>query len=791
MKEGAVKERYPRRSEARDEAPSDSATHDMTFRSHRFVALVVAVLASGCGFSAYDLLGTRDDAGSAPDAGSSDGGDPDGGSGCDCTVTKPSVCGEGDVVLTYVASGICRGGACVYAEIETTCANGCDDGRCIGCVPSCEERACGSDGCGGSCGACTEVPAAACIDGTKLRTYAAGGTCIDGACRYESTDTTCANGCAAGACLDCTPACGDHECGNDGCGGSCGACTTPPGQRCIDATTLGTFGGGGCNDGTCVYGVLDETTCPFGCRNDACCTPDCTGRKCGDDGCGGSCGTCEEPPSAQCLTGTTLSTPAAIGSCNLGVCNYPPATTECVFGCANGACSACVASCTGKRCGDDGCGHSCGSCDTPAPACTSSRTFTTYSAATCSATFTCTWSETTAICDEPANAIAACVTGCTQNCLTGYALTNGRCLATSNVGLQDASPWPMEGGGPHRQGRSPFNGPQTNGRRWEYLALAAGGSSPVVGSDGTAYYCLGHRLLAVSGGGLQWDYSPTADETTSSSGSPVLGAAGVIFYGLADKLIAYHRSQSTSRWTYTLGGAASGSPAVAPDGTVYIVGADRFLYALAPGGTLRWKFELGAVTAATPTLGLDGTIYVRSPARGNPASSVLYAVTPQGGEKWMYPTDATGTDEGHPTAGTDGTVYLVSRREKKIHAITSQGTRRWTFTAGGDTSSPVAIGRDGTLYFGARDGKLYAVDRSGTQRWTYQVGSIVRGQPLVGSDGTIYFGTEDGKLHAVTAGGVQRWTYTASDAIYTAPSLGSDGTAYFTTINGALYAIGP
>ncbi len=57
--------------------------------------------------------------------------------------------------------------------------------------------------------------------------------------------------------------------------------------------------------------------------------PDCSGKSCGDNGYGGSCGTC---PTGQ--------------SCN-----------------ASGQC-ACVPKCSGKGCGDDGCGGSCGTCPT-------------------------------------------------------------------------------------------------------------------------------------------------------------------------------------------------------------------------------------------------------------------------------------------------------------------------------------------------------------------------------------------------------------------------------------------
>ena len=56
----------------------------------------------------------------------------------------------------------------------------------------------------------------------------------------------------------CTPDCTAKQCGDDGCGGSCGDC----------------IGQDECIDGQCV------------------CQPDCEGKTCGDDGCGGSCGNC-------------------------------------------------------------------------------------------------------------------------------------------------------------------------------------------------------------------------------------------------------------------------------------------------------------------------------------------------------------------------------------------------------------------------------------------------------------------------------------------------------------------
>jgi len=102
----------------------------------------------------------------------------------------------------------------------------------------------------------------------------------------------------------CTPNCAGKQCGDNGCGGSCGTCTE----------------GAVCNqNGQCVAG----------------CIPNCAGKQCGDNGCGGSCGACA--PEQTCQNG------------------------QCVFGCTPTNCQV-----LGKQCGQwsNGCGAilDCGTC---------------------------------------------------------------------------------------------------------------------------------------------------------------------------------------------------------------------------------------------------------------------------------------------------------------------------------------------------------------------------------------------------------------------------------------------
>lgn len=140
----------------------------------------------------------------------------------------------------------------------------------------------------------------------------------------------------------CVPYCGSKKCGDNGCGGSCGTCST----------------GYQCNGSQCVYQ----------------CQPNCAGRKCGSDGCGGSCGTCAW--NQQCSsTGQCQSSCAQNGTAGAVCCPGQGLTL-----CSDGVCrSSCPTSCTAngqkgsgdcclpaKRCSDGYCRNSC----PPPPTCT-------------------------------------------------------------------------------------------------------------------------------------------------------------------------------------------------------------------------------------------------------------------------------------------------------------------------------------------------------------------------------------------------------------------------------------
>jgi hypothetical protein len=135
-----------------------------------------------------------------------------------------------------------------------------DGGEVVECIPDCEGKICGDDGCDGSCG--TQPPGVSCTPDCSLQecgSDGSGGFCGNGnpdteGCPWELE-------CVEGLCVDeneCYLNCDGVECGPDGCGGACGVCPCescePTEIYCID---------GQCRSNGCGFG--DACICIFEC----------------------------------------------------------------------------------------------------------------------------------------------------------------------------------------------------------------------------------------------------------------------------------------------------------------------------------------------------------------------------------------------------------------------------------------------------------------------------------------------------------------------------------------------
>ncbi len=324
--------------------------------------------------------------------------------------------------------------ACRYCEVDADCSGGSGPGLCLD-LPD------GKKGCAEGCWAGDRcLPGFECVTHTSAAGLEAkvclsplsgtpappGEPCVQTWCEDLPNGTPCEDGtgrphqaCHWGVCIQtCTPYCGQKQCGDDTCGGSCGECGEH--SECVQ--------GGGSAICECLYATCGDVCCasdlhvcdPLG----ECCVPDCAGKECGEDGCGGLCGICE--PCTYCTAEFGACLPGPLPECvqpGETSCSGFNATQVCIamdqsspecggfwgdiqscptqhvceggecvcscpvgFGCEAGACvclgiecgeeccpdidgmacfegECCLPSCTCMGCGDDGCGGSCGDCD--------------------------------------------------------------------------------------------------------------------------------------------------------------------------------------------------------------------------------------------------------------------------------------------------------------------------------------------------------------------------------------------------------------------------------------------
>lgn len=164
----------------------------------------------------------------------------------------------------------------------------------------------------------------------------------------------------------------------------------------------------------------------------------------------------------------------------------------------------------------------------------------------------------------------------------------------------------------------------------------------------------------------------------------------------------------------------------------------------APIAPVRWEIRLQDNVSSPPAIGTNGTIYVGT------HNKKLYAISPEGTIIWTV--FLGGSAYSAPVIGHDGTIYIHTFEDRKLVAIAPNGRKKWDFERGlypiglsyisdwknvGYLSSP-AIAADGTIYAGGDENNtLYALDAYGQLKWSYQANGHVS-TPSVGADGTVY-----------------------------------------------------
>ncbi|NYT16171.1 MAG: PQQ-like beta-propeller repeat protein [Methanomassiliicoccales archaeon] len=209
------------------------------------------------------------------------------------------------------------------------------------------------------------------------------------------------------------------------------------------------------------------------------------------------------------------------------------------------------------------------------------------------------------------------------------------------------APWPMFGGNPQHNGRSP------------YLA-----DSPPFELEWT----------------LEFD-----------------GFCHIMTMGWDKTLLAVNPDGSV-KWNASLARGASHwgmsfTPIIGNDDTIYVHNDEDAIVAVGSEGNILWQFPVD-VNCFACAIGQDGTIYI-SENGFEGQFSYIHAVNPNGELDWTYKI-FDGTMISSIVTCNDGTILFSCW--DGIYALNQDGKKKWWYDVQGLAGS-IVIGEEGTLYF--------------------------------------------------------------------------------------------
>ncbi len=336
---------------------------------------------------------------------------------------------------------------------------------------------------------------------------------------------------------------------------------------------------------------------------------------------------------------------------------------------------------------------------------------------------------------------------------------------------------------------------ETSGPSFNYVESRSIEPSPLSGPMDSPWSMFSHDAFHTGRSSLSTENNPGVEIWRVKGNYPgevwssaVIDNDDIVYFGTigGDSSLYALYPNGTIEWRYQSDGRIWCTPAIAEDGTLYFTtwGGYGYMHAVYPNGTMRWLYHDGydSSSLSSPTIGNDGTIYFGS------EECKIYAVNPDGTEKWRYTTTGSYVN-GAAAIGEDGIIYIGSS-DHYLYALNSNGTLRWKFNAGGEIKGSPTIAPDGTIYVPSFGGYFYALYPNGTMKWKASTGGIIAlAGVALAEDGTIYVGTEI--LRAYYPNGTLRWELDIQGNIYgTVPAVSADGTIYVSA-GGSLVAVNP
>jgi outer membrane protein assembly factor BamB len=337
------------------------------------------------------------------------------------------------------------------------------------------------------------------------------------------------------------------------------------------------------------------------------------------------------------------------------------------------------------------------------------------------------------------------------------------------------------------------------------------------------YFLLAILLIAAWNGFAQptveikWAVSCGTGDINATS--PALSPDGnTVYYanGTDGKLYAFNASDGTPAWNFTLGVAKSNpartNSSVGADGTIYVpVGSNAdnsvsaSLFAVNPDGTQKWQYTIGNganITYISPAITKDGDILVGN----NGTDGALHLVNGVDGTRKAYIK---------PSGGVLGAI-VVSQNNVAYSQAGNSGFNAYDLnTIDSETLAPAHLGSykpvDGNFYSVGSpamdgDGNFLAAGGSGgivslhidnstlNANWVYpadvNLSKIEQSGVAIGADGTVYVsGSENKKIFALNTDGTLKWEFATNANANSVPAVDNLGYIHFGDDAGNYYIL--
>lgn len=214
-------------------------------------------------------------------------------------------------------------------------------------------------------------------------------------------------------------------------------------------------------------------------------------------------------------------------------------------------------------------------------------------------------------------------------------------------------------------------------------------SSPVVDSNGTIYIGSSDSCLyAINNNGTyKWKYHTNGPVYSS----PALISNGSIYIGSCDGGLYAINNNGSFGWRYNTGGAINTSPAIDDSGIIYFGSSDHYFYALHPNGILKWRILLGGSINTSCAIDNNG-IYVGCD------DGYLYAFSAADSIRWQFKVDDYAV-YASPVVDNNGVIYIGGSNSNILFAINPDGIERWRYPTLGSFYSSFAIDNNNCIYF--------------------------------------------------------------------------------------------